>query len=45
MEVETAVHLNLNLVHMAWIDGGYNVVAILEQTKVSANCRVRSLGR
>ena len=33
MELETAVRLKLNVVHMVWIDGGYNTVAIQEEAK------------
>jgi len=33
MELETAVRLKLNLVHMVWIDGTYDMVAIQEQAK------------
>jgi acetolactate synthase-1/2/3 large subunit len=33
MELETAVRLRLNLVHMVWIDGTYDMVAVQEQTK------------
>jgi acetolactate synthase I/II/III large subunit len=33
MELETAVRLKLNLVHMIWIDGTYDMVAVQEQTK------------
>ena len=33
MELETAVRLKLNLVHMVWIDGVYNMVAVQEQSK------------
>jgi acetolactate synthase I/II/III large subunit len=33
MELETAVRLKLNLVHMIWIDGTYNMVAVQEQPK------------
>jgi len=33
MELETAVRLKLNLVHMVWIDGVYNMVAVQEQAK------------
>ena len=32
MELETAVRLKLNLVHMIWIDGSYNMVAVQEQS-------------
>ena len=33
MELETAVRLRLNLVHMVWINGTYDMVAVQEQTK------------
>jgi len=33
MELETAVRLKLNLVHMIWIDGRYDMVAVQEQSK------------
>jgi acetolactate synthase I/II/III large subunit len=33
MELETAVRLKLNLVHMIWIDGTYDMVAVQEQQK------------
>jgi acetolactate synthase-1/2/3 large subunit len=33
MELETAVRLKLNLVHMIWINGTYDMVAVQEQTK------------
>ena len=33
MELETAVRLKLNLVHMIWIDGSYDMVAVQEQAK------------
>jgi len=33
MELETAVRLRLNLVHMVWIDGTYDMVAVQEQSK------------
>ena len=33
MELETAVRLKLNLVHMIWIDGTYDMVAVQERTK------------
>ena len=33
MELETAVRLRLNLVHMVWIDGTYDMVAVQEQDK------------
>jgi acetolactate synthase-1/2/3 large subunit len=33
MELETAVRLKLNLVHMVWIDGSYDMVAVQELPK------------
>src|SRR5580700_1269768 len=33
MELETAVRLKLNLVHMVWIDGSYDMVAVQEKAK------------
>jgi acetolactate synthase-1/2/3 large subunit len=33
MELETAVRLQSHLVHMVWIDGSYNMVAIQEKQK------------
>jgi acetolactate synthase I/II/III large subunit len=33
MELETAVRLNANLVHMVWIDGTYDMVGIQEKLK------------
>lgn len=33
MELETAVRLKSNLVHMIWIDGTYNMVAVQEEQK------------
>ena len=33
MELETAVRLKSNLVHMIWIDGTYDMVAVQEQAK------------
>ena len=33
MELETAVRLKSNLVHMIWIDGTYNMVAVQEEKK------------
>ena len=33
MELETAVRLRANLVHMIWIDGTYDMVAVQEQQK------------
>lgn len=33
MELETAVRLKLNLVHLIWIDGTYYMVAVQERSK------------
>jgi acetolactate synthase-1/2/3 large subunit len=33
MELETAVRLKLNLVHMIWIDGSYDMVGVQERAK------------
>lgn len=33
MELETAVRLKANLVHMIWIDGTYDMVAVQEVLK------------
>jgi acetolactate synthase-1/2/3 large subunit len=33
MELETAVRLNANLVHMVWVDGTYDMVAVQERKK------------
>jgi acetolactate synthase-1/2/3 large subunit len=33
MELETAVRLKLNLVHMVWINGTYDMVAVQEESK------------
>jgi acetolactate synthase I/II/III large subunit len=33
MELETAVRLRLNIVHMIWIDGTYDMVGVQEQAK------------
>ena len=33
MELETAVRLKANLVHMVWVDGTYNMVAVQEEAK------------
>jgi acetolactate synthase I/II/III large subunit len=35
MELETAVRLNANIVHLVWIDGSYNMVAVQEMMKYS----------
>jgi acetolactate synthase-1/2/3 large subunit len=33
MELETAVRLNANLVHLIWMDGTYDMVAVQEKQK------------
>jgi acetolactate synthase-1/2/3 large subunit len=33
MELETAVRLKLNLVHLVWIDGTYDMVGVQEQAQ------------
>jgi acetolactate synthase-1/2/3 large subunit len=33
MELETAVHLKTNIVHMVWIDGRYDMVTVQEKLK------------
>ncbi|VFS74476.1 Acetolactate synthase, catabolic [Raoultella terrigena] len=33
MELETAVRLHANILHIIWVDNGYNMVAIQEQKK------------
>jgi acetolactate synthase-1/2/3 large subunit len=33
MELETAVRLNANIVHMVWVDGSYNMVGVQEKMK------------
>ncbi len=33
MELETAVRLKANIVHLVWIDGSYNMVAVQEEIK------------
>jgi acetolactate synthase-1/2/3 large subunit len=33
MELETAVRINANIVHMVWIDGTYDMVAVQEKLK------------
>ena len=40
MELETAVRLKLNLVHMVWIDGVYNMVAVQEEAKYKRSAGV-----
>ena len=34
MELETAVRLKANIVHMVWIDGTYDMVAVQEQAEI-----------
>jgi acetolactate synthase-1/2/3 large subunit len=36
MELETAVRLNANVLHIIWVDNGYNMVAIQEEKNTSA---------
>ncbi|MFH4293643.1 thiamine pyrophosphate-dependent enzyme, partial [Acinetobacter baumannii] len=33
MELETAVRLKANVLHLIWVDNGYNMVAIQEEKK------------
>jgi acetolactate synthase I/II/III large subunit len=40
MELETAVRLKLNLVHMVWIDGSYDMVGVQEQAKYARTAGV-----
>jgi len=40
MELETAVRLKLNLVHMIWINGSYDMVAVQEQSKYNRTAGV-----
>jgi acetolactate synthase-1/2/3 large subunit len=40
-ELETAVRLKSNLVHMIWIDGGYDMVAAQEQLKYGRTSGVK----
>lgn len=35
MELETAVRLNANVLHIIWVDNGYNMVAIQEEKNTS----------
>lgn len=37
MELETAVRLKTNLVHMVWVDGTYNMVKVQEEMKYGRN--------
>jgi acetolactate synthase-1/2/3 large subunit len=37
MELETAVRLRANILHIIWVDNGYNMVAIQEQKNISAS--------
>jgi acetolactate synthase I/II/III large subunit len=40
MELETAVRLKLNIVHMVWIDGTYDMVAVQERAKYGQSAGV-----
>ncbi len=40
MELETAVRLKANVLHLIWVDNGYNMVAIRKR-KISAPVRRR----
>jgi acetolactate synthase-1/2/3 large subunit len=44
MELETAVRLKANVLHLIWVDNGYNMVAIQEEKNISA-CPASSSGR
>lgn len=44
MELETAVRLKANVLHLIWVDNGYNMVAIQEEKNTSA-CPASSSGR
>ncbi len=39
MELETAVRLNANILHIIWVDNAYNMVAIRGGEKISASLR------
>ena len=41
VELETAVRLRCNFVHLVWIDGGYNMVAIQEEMAYGRESGVR----
>ena len=41
VELETAVRLGCNFVHLVWIDGGYNMVAIQEEAAYGRESGVR----
>lgn len=41
MELETAVRLKCNLVHLVWIDGEYNMVAFQQQAKYGRTSAVK----
>lgn len=41
VELETAVRLKCNFVHLVWIDGGYNMVAIQEEAAYGRESGVR----
>ncbi len=42
MELETAVRLKANIVHMVWIDGTYDMVAVQETLKYGRRAAVIS---
>jgi thiamine pyrophosphate-dependent acetolactate synthase large subunit-like protein len=44
MELETAVRLKLNLVHMVWTDGTYDMVGVQERAKYKHFWRGLRLG-
>src|SRR5260370_6965220 len=41
MELETAVRLQSNLVHMIWIDGTYDMVAVQEEQKYGRSSGIK----
>ncbi len=41
MELETAVRLNAHIVHMVWIDGAYDMVAVQEEQKYGRRSGVK----
>jgi acetolactate synthase-1/2/3 large subunit len=48
MELETAVRLNANVLHIIWVDNGYNMVAIQEEKNTSvfpASSSARSISK
>lgn len=40
MELETAVRLNCNFVHLVWMDGGYNMVRFQQEAKYGRDAAV-----